>query len=95
MSSINNEKMEKISKEIFEVSKKYPGKVEIKNMKEPISRSEITHAFGHQFEAEFKIDDEAVIKKIIAIVGRSYRNYVWILANPFDLKYELYSHSGS
>lgn len=95
MSTINEERMKKISYEIFEVSKLYPGKIKVKSMEEPVPKDEIMNDFGCDFETEFLIDDNAVIEKIKEIVKRSYRNYVIVMANKNNFKYELYSYSGS
>jgi anaerobic ribonucleoside-triphosphate reductase len=92
MSTINQVSMQKIAVEIFELAKKFPGKIEVKNLKEPMSKKEVTDSFGHKFEAEFKIDDSAVLYKITELVRRGYRDHVWVMSNPFSLKYELYSY---
>ena len=95
MSTIDEEKMKKISTEIFDVSNSFPGKISVKQIQEPVSKEEIMSDFNCEFENEFDIDDPMVIEKIKEIVKRSYRNNVIVMANMFDLKYELYSNNGS
>ncbi len=95
MSKINEEKMEKISNKIFDVSKSFPGKITVKQMQEPVSKEVIMSGFNCDFEAEYPIDDQEVIEKIKEIVKRSYRNNVIVILNFSDLQYELYSNSGS
>jgi len=93
MSTIDEEKMKKIAVEIFEVSKSFPGKISVKQIQEPVSKEEIMSDFNCEFEEEFAIDDQMVIEKIKEIVKRSYRNNVIVMANMFDMRYELYSNS--
>ena len=91
MSTINEEKMKRISVEIFDVSTSFPGKIEVKQIQEPVPKDEIMSDFDCEFEAEYPIDDSRVIEKIKEIVTRSYSSDIIVIANMFDMRYELYS----
>ncbi|MFA5434181.1 MAG: CFI-box-CTERM domain-containing protein [Candidatus Paceibacterota bacterium] len=95
MSTISEEKMKRISVEIFDISKSFPGKIEVKQIQEPVSKDEIMSDFDCVFEAEYSIDDQMVIEKIKEIVKRSYNSNIIVIANMFDMRYELYSLSES
>ncbi|MBU1014206.1 MAG: hypothetical protein KKG99_14505 [Bacteroidetes bacterium] len=95
MNTINDSRMKKIAIDIFEVSKLFPGKIKVKQMEEPVPKEEIMIDFDCDFEAEYQIDNQAVIEKIKEIAKRGYDDHVIVIANKQELKYELYSHSGS
>lgn len=95
MSTINEEKMKRISVEIFDVSKSFPGKIEVKQIQETVSKDEIMSDFDCEYEAEYSIDDQMVIEKIKEIVNRSYNSNIIVIANMLDMRYELYSLSES
>lgn len=88
MSRINEETMKTISATIFKVAEMFPGKVKVMDARN--LDSDITKKFGKQFEAEFSIDDPAVVEKIKEIATRPFRNYVWVVAEPSSSKYKLY-----
>jgi len=91
MSQIDEEKMKNISVEIFEISKSYPGKIQVKQIQGSVSREEIMSDFNCDFENNYSIDDIMVIDKIKEIVRRNYRNNVIVIANTNFMRYELYS----